>query len=75
MRAEEFTAEFGIAGTLDFVETEHGLVKAVISLDGITGELYLHGAQLTAWRPPGERPVPAPKACSPRERRSAAAFQ
>src|SRR5215831_4610209 len=57
MRAEEFTAEFGIAGTLDFVETEHGLVKAVISLDGITGELYLHGAQLTAWRPPGERPV------------------
>ena len=57
MRAEEFTAEFGIAGTLDFVETEHGLVKAVISLDGITGELYLDGAQLTAWRPAGDRPV------------------
>ena len=57
MRAEGLTAEFGIAGILDFVETEHGLVKAVISLDGITGELYLHGAQLTVWRPPGERPV------------------
>ena len=57
MRAEKFTAEFGIAGTLDFVETEHGLVKAVISLDGITGELYLDGAQLTAWRPAGDRPV------------------
>ena len=57
MQAEELTAEFSIAGILDFVETEHGLVKAAISLDGISGELYLQGAQLTAWRPPGERPV------------------
>jgi glucose-6-phosphate 1-epimerase len=57
MRADELTSEFGIAGVLDFVETEHGLVKAAISLDGATGELYLQGAQVTAWRPPGERPV------------------
>jgi glucose-6-phosphate 1-epimerase len=57
MRAEELTAKFGIAGILDFVETEHGLVKAVISLVGMAGELYLQGAQLTAWQPPGERPV------------------
>ena len=57
MRAEELTAKFGIAGILDFVETEHGLVKAAISLDGMAGELYLQGAQLTAWQPAGERPV------------------
>ena len=57
MQAAELTAEFGIAGILDFVETEHGLVKAAISLDGVAGELYLQGAQLTAWQPPGERPV------------------
>ena len=57
MQAEELTAEFGIAGILDFVETEHGLVKAAISLHGMAGELYLQGAQLTAWQPPGERPV------------------
>jgi glucose-6-phosphate 1-epimerase len=57
MRAEELTAEFGIAGVLDFVETEHGLVKATISLDGVTGELFLQGAQVTAWRPSDERPV------------------
>ena len=57
MRAEEFTAEFGIAGILDFVETEHRLVKAAISLDGVTGELYLQGAQVTVWQPPDERPV------------------
>jgi D-hexose-6-phosphate mutarotase len=57
MRAEEFAAEFGIVGILDFVETEHGLVKATISLDGMAGELYLQGAQLTAWQPSGEQPV------------------
>jgi hypothetical protein len=37
MQAEELTGEFGIAGILDFVETEHGLVKAAISLDGMAG--------------------------------------
>jgi hypothetical protein len=30
MQAAELTAEFGIAGILDFVETEHGLVKATM---------------------------------------------
>jgi glucose-6-phosphate 1-epimerase len=57
MRAEQLTAEFGIAGILDFLETEHGLIKAAISLSGVAGELYLQGAQVTAWQPPGERPV------------------
>ena len=57
MQAAELTAEFGIAGVLDFVETEHGLVKAAISLDGVAGELYLQGAHLTAWQPSGERPA------------------
>jgi hypothetical protein len=40
MRAEELTAEFGIAGILDFVETEHGLVKVAILLNGMAGEVY-----------------------------------
>jgi hypothetical protein len=57
MRVEELTAEFGIAGVLDFLETEHGLVKAAISLGGMAGELYLQGAQVTAWQPAGGRPV------------------
>jgi hypothetical protein len=35
------TAEFGSAGILNFIETEHGLVKATISLNGMAGELYL----------------------------------
>jgi hypothetical protein len=33
MRAEELATEFGVAGVLDFVNTQHGLVKATISLD------------------------------------------
>ena len=57
MRAEELAAEFGIAGVLEFVETEHGLVKTAISLDGAAGELYLQGAQVTAWQPRGEQAV------------------
>ena len=57
MRAEELATEFGIAGVLDFVSTQHGLVKAAISLDGVVGELYLQGAQVTAWQPRDERPV------------------
>ncbi|HEV2098979.1 MAG TPA: D-hexose-6-phosphate mutarotase [Stellaceae bacterium] len=57
MRAEELAAEFGIAGVLDFAETEHGLVKAAVSLDGVSGDLYLQGAQATAWQPATERPV------------------
>ena len=33
------------------------MAKAMISLDGMVGELYLQGAQLTAWQLPNERPV------------------
>ena len=57
IRATELNAEFGVSGVLDFAETEHGLVKAAISLGAATGELFLQGAQVTAWRPTDERPV------------------
>jgi hypothetical protein len=56
MRAEELTAEYGITGLLDFVDVGD-LPKAVVTLDGMGGELYLQGAQLTAWQPRGQRPV------------------
>ena len=46
-----------IAGAVEFAETEHGLVKAVVSHAGVSGELVLQGAQVTAWQPPGARPV------------------
>jgi glucose-6-phosphate 1-epimerase len=57
MRAAEAASQFRIAGIVEFAETEHGLVKAQVSLDGMTGELFLQGAQVTRWQPSGERPV------------------
>src|ERR1700757_569248 len=57
MPAEELATEFGIAGVLEFVGTQHGLVKAAISLDGVVGEIYLQGAQVTAWRLRDEPPI------------------
>ena len=57
MHAEELATEFGVAGVLEFVSTQHGLVKATISLDGVVGEIYLQGAQVTAWRLGDEPPI------------------
>jgi glucose-6-phosphate 1-epimerase len=57
MTNTELASRFRIPGTLDFVATEHGLIKAMIVKDGTTGELYLQGAHLTAWQPRGARPV------------------
>ena len=56
MGTEELAAEFGIAGVLDFATVGTGLVKAVVTLDGVAGELFLQGAQLTRWDPPGDHP-------------------
>jgi glucose-6-phosphate 1-epimerase len=50
-------AKHRIAGVVDFVATGDGLVKAVVSHGGASGELVLQGAQVTAWQPPGARPV------------------
>ena len=56
MNAKQLAAEFGISGAVDFAE-EGGLAKAVVSLDGMQGELFLQGATVTRWQPKGERPV------------------
>ena len=57
MSAAELSSKFRIAGAVEFAETGHGLVKAMVSRGGMTGELFLQGAQITAWRPAGARPV------------------
>ena len=51
MRAAELASRFRIAGIVEFAETDHGLVKIVVSPHGATGELYLQGAQVTGWQP------------------------
>jgi glucose-6-phosphate 1-epimerase len=57
MNAAELTSRFRIAGVVEFAETEHGLVKAMVARAGMTGELYLQGAHVTTWQPAGARPV------------------
>lgn len=49
--------DFVIPGVLGFETPSHGLVKAAASAAGADAELFLQGAQLTRWRPEGERPV------------------
>lgn len=56
MQAEQLGAEFRIAGVLDFVNVGD-LVKAVVTTDGTTGELFLQGATITRWDPAGGRPA------------------
>jgi glucose-6-phosphate 1-epimerase len=57
MNAAELASQFRIAGVVEFAENEQGLAKAIVSRRGMTGELYLQGAQVTAWQPAGARPV------------------
>ena len=54
--AAEFASRFRVAG-VDFADTEHGLAKIIVSHAGVTGELVLQGAHVTAWQPAGARPV------------------
>jgi glucose-6-phosphate 1-epimerase len=57
MNAADLASRYRIAGVVEFAETEHGLVKTVVSRGGMTGEVFLQGAQVTAWQPPGAQPV------------------
>jgi glucose-6-phosphate 1-epimerase len=57
MSVADLTSKFGVPGVVAFAENEHGLVKAVVSHAAGSGELYLQGAQLTAWQPSGAKPV------------------
>jgi glucose-6-phosphate 1-epimerase len=57
MDAKELADRFRLPGIVAFEASEHGLVKATVSRHGMTGELYLQGAHVTAWQPQGARPV------------------
>lgn len=57
MNAAELASRFRIAGMLDFAEAGEGLTKAVVTRGGVRGELFLQGAQVTAWQPADAPPV------------------
>ena len=52
MDAKQLAAEFGVRDVVDFAE-EGGLVKALVSQDGMRGEMFLQGATVTRWQPAG----------------------
>jgi glucose-6-phosphate 1-epimerase len=57
MDLNTLNANFALPGTLSFHEGHGGLTRAQITTPTCTGELYLHGAHLTAWQPAGEQQV------------------
>ena len=48
---EELNASFGLGEAGRFSPGEGGLPRLLIQTPAASGELYLHGAQVTAWRP------------------------
>lgn len=52
-RIQALNDSFGIAGIAQVEPGNGGLPKLQISAASASGEIYLHGAQLTAWRPAG----------------------
>jgi glucose-6-phosphate 1-epimerase len=56
-RIDELNERFGITGTVQVTAGNGGLAKLNIIGSLAKAELYLHGAQVTAWRPAGEKEV------------------
>jgi glucose-6-phosphate 1-epimerase len=57
LRIDELNERFGIKGTAQVAGGNGGLPKLNISGLLAEAEIYLHGAQVTAWRPAGEEEV------------------
>ncbi|HEY2759548.1 MAG TPA: hypothetical protein VGI75_02355, partial [Pirellulales bacterium] len=53
----ELNRQFGIPGIAQVVEGNGELAKVVITAGKTDGEIYLHGAHITAWRPLGVEEV------------------
>jgi glucose-6-phosphate 1-epimerase len=53
----EWNERFGIPGVAEVVPGNGGLAMVRVSTDAARAEIYLHGAQVTSWRPVGEDEV------------------
>jgi glucose-6-phosphate 1-epimerase len=51
LTAEELDRRFGIAGRAQVLADESGLPKVRVTAPQSNGEMHLHGAQVTSWRP------------------------
>ncbi len=54
---EKLNEAFGLGGGVRFEPGRGGLIRASVRTDVATGELYLHGAHVTAYQPRGHEPV------------------
>jgi glucose-6-phosphate 1-epimerase len=54
---EELNQRFAIAGVAQIAAGKGGLPRISVSTPAATAEIYLHGAQLTSWRPAGSEEV------------------
>jgi glucose-6-phosphate 1-epimerase len=54
---ERLNTTFGLDENAWFSSGEGGLPRLIVQTQAMTGELYLHGAQVTAWRPTGHEEV------------------
>lgn len=54
---DELNKTFGIEGALRFETGEGDLPRGIVESPGCGGEFYLHGAQVTSWRPAGHGEV------------------
>src|SRR5271165_6153934 len=55
--SEDLDRRFAIAGIAQVVPGEGGLPKVRITTPQAQGEMYLHGAQVTSWKPAGSEEV------------------
>src|SRR5215472_7395027 len=55
--AEELDRRFGIPGVARICEGNGGLLRIRITGSKAEGEMYLHGAQVTSWKPAGHDEV------------------
>jgi hypothetical protein len=53
----EFDRRFEIPDTAQVVEGNGGLPKVRITTPEVAGEMYLHGAHVTSWKPAGGQEV------------------
>jgi glucose-6-phosphate 1-epimerase len=53
----ELDLQFGIPGIAQIVEGNGGLAKVVVTSRESTGEVYLHGAHVTSWKPSAAQEV------------------
>src|ERR1700722_20257180 len=52
-RTDALNRQFGIPGLAQLVSGNGGLPKLEVTTSSASAEIYLHGAQVTSWRPAG----------------------